>query len=93
MLVLTYKKPLEEVDRLMGSHVVWLKKHFDDGTFIACGRQIPRTGGIIIAGNQPKDKIEAIIEIDGNEYVCGALNLVQSPTSTVAIFTASPLPA
>ncbi|MCK7427713.1 YciI family protein [Enterobacter chengduensis] len=49
MVILTYIKPLEEVDAAIPAHVEWLKKGYAEGTFLASGRRIPRTGGIILA--------------------------------------------
>ena len=49
IVTLTYLKPVEEVDALMHDHVEWLKKGYDDGLFIASGRRVPRTGGVILA--------------------------------------------
>ena len=49
IVTLTYLKPVEEIDALMNDHVEWLKKGYDDGLFIASGRRIPRTGGVILA--------------------------------------------
>jgi uncharacterized protein YciI len=49
IVTLTYLKPVEEVDALMAGHIEWLKKGYDDGLFIASGRRVPRTGGVILA--------------------------------------------
>ena len=49
IVTLTYLKPVEEVDALMHDHVAWLKKGYADGLFIASGRRVPRTGGVILA--------------------------------------------
>ena len=49
IVTLTYLKPVEEIDALMQDHVEWLKKGYDDGLFIASGRRVPRTGGVIMA--------------------------------------------
>ena len=49
IVTLTYLLPVEEVDALMHDHVEWLKKGYDDGLFIASGRRVPRTGGVILA--------------------------------------------
>ena len=49
IVTLTYLKPVEEVDALMHDHVEWLKKGYADGLFIASGRRVPRTGGVILA--------------------------------------------
>jgi len=54
IVTLTYLLPVEEVDALMHDHVEWLNKGYDDGLFIASGRRVPRTGGVILArsGNE-----------------------------------------
>lgn len=49
IVTLTYTRPLAEVDALMDPHMVWLKKHYESGLFVASGRQVPRTGGVIFA--------------------------------------------
>src|ERR1700704_5873301 len=49
VLLLTYVKPLPEVDRLMRRHVAWLDEHYAAGRFLVSGRRIPRTGGVIVA--------------------------------------------
>ena len=49
IVTLTYLKPVEEVDALMRDHVAWLEAGYADGLFIASGRRVPRTGGVILA--------------------------------------------
>ena len=49
IVTLTYLKPVDEIDALMHDHVEWLKKGYDEGLFIASGRRVPRTGGVILA--------------------------------------------
>jgi len=49
IVTLTYLKPVEEVDALMRDHVAWLETGYADGLFIASGRRVPRTGGVILA--------------------------------------------
>ncbi|UZP67483.1 YciI family protein [Desulfovibrio mangrovi] len=46
---LTYTAPLESIDRLLEEHVQFLHEKYDAGVFIASGRKVPRTGGIILA--------------------------------------------
>ncbi|MET3614616.1 uncharacterized protein YciI [Rhizobium aquaticum] len=63
IISLTYKKPTEEADKHMAAHMDWLKAAYADGTFIASGRKIPRTGGVILArGERPA--IEALCTQD-----------------------------
>lgn len=64
VVVLTYVKPLADVDRHMREHVAFLNQHYADGTFIASGRQVPRTGGVILARAASKDALTAIMERD-----------------------------
>jgi hypothetical protein len=40
VLLLTYVKPLPEVDALMREHVAWLDEQYDAGRFLVSGRQI-----------------------------------------------------
>lgn len=46
---LTYIKPMNEVDHFIFEHVEWLKQGYAEGIFLASGRKVPRTGGIILA--------------------------------------------
>jgi uncharacterized protein YciI len=61
---LTYKAPLEKIDALMRPHMAFLNKHYAAGHFLISGRQIPRTGGIIVAMAESREKIEAIMAED-----------------------------
>ena len=46
---LTYKKPLEEVNKFLEGHRNFLDKYYDSGLFLVSGPKEPRDGGIIIA--------------------------------------------
>jgi uncharacterized protein YciI len=46
---LTYRVPQDIVDFHHGDHMAWLQKAFDDGIFIAAGRKVPRTGGLLLS--------------------------------------------
>ncbi|HEY3575376.1 MAG TPA: YciI family protein [Arthrobacter sp.] len=46
---LTYKVAQEIVDQHLDAHVDWLKDAFDEGVFIAAGRKVPRTGGVLLS--------------------------------------------
>jgi uncharacterized protein YciI len=48
VVTLTYVKPLADVDALMAAHVVWLEQGFADGRLLLAGRQVPRTGGLVV---------------------------------------------
>lgn len=58
---LTYIRPLEEVDALIPAHIAFLDEHYASGTFIASGRKVPRTGGVIlIAGSERRAVIDIL---------------------------------
>jgi uncharacterized protein YciI len=64
LLLLTYVKPLAEVDALMREHVAWLDEHYAAGRFLVSGRRIPRTGGVIVARGDDRAEIEALAATD-----------------------------
>jgi uncharacterized protein YciI len=61
---LTYIVPLEELDQHMAEHVKYLDKYYDKDIFIASGRKVPRTGGVILALTDSKSIVEEIIKED-----------------------------
>lgn len=63
ILSLTYKKPTEEADKHMAAHMDWLKAAYADGTFLASGRKVPRTGGVILAKGE-RAAIESLCASD-----------------------------
>ncbi|MFD5278111.1 YciI family protein [Pseudarthrobacter sp. NPDC058362] len=46
---LSYRVPQDIVDFHNDAHIAWLQQAFDDGVFIAAGRKIPRTGGLLLS--------------------------------------------
>ncbi len=75
VLLLTYTKPLSEVDALMRRHMAWLNGQYDAGRFIVSGRQIPRTGGVILARGDDREEIERIAAED--PFVAGGVATVE----------------
>jgi len=61
---LTYKRPLEEVDSHLDAHVAYLQQEYANESFIASGRKVPRTGGIILSNIKTRDELEAILTKD-----------------------------
>ena len=61
---LTYTAPLARIDAQMRAHVAFLRKYYAAGNFLMSGRQIPRTGGIIVAMADSRERIEAIMAED-----------------------------
>lgn len=62
--ILTYKKPLEEVDRFLQAHRDYLAEHYAEGDFIASGPQNPRIGGVIMIKADDRAAVDAIISQD-----------------------------
>lgn len=62
--ILTYKKPLSEVDRFLAAHREYLAKHYAAGDFIASGPQTPRVGGVIMMKATDHAAVDAIIAQD-----------------------------
>lgn len=62
--VLTYKKPLEEVDIFLPAHREYLAKHYAAGDFIASGPQIPRVGGVILMKADDRATVDSIVAQD-----------------------------
>lgn len=61
---LSYKVDLSEVDNYIDEHVAFLEKYYEKGSFIASGRKVPRTGGVILAQAESKEALMAILEED-----------------------------
>lgn len=62
--ILTYKKPLEEVDRFLQAHREYLAGHYAAGDFIASGPQTPRIGGMIMMKAENRAAVDAIVSQD-----------------------------
>ena len=61
---LHYIVPLEELDRHMAAHVKYLRGYYNKNVFVASGRKVPRTGGIILALAHSCDEVDRIISED-----------------------------
>jgi uncharacterized protein YciI len=63
ILSLTYKADLSQADAHMQPHLDWVKQGYDRGWFLASGRKVPRTGGVILAKGDLAE-IEAFVAQD-----------------------------
>ena len=59
----------------MRKHMAWLNEHYAAGRFLVSGRQIPRTGGVIVALGDDRAEIEAIAAAD--PFVTGGVATVE----------------
>ena len=64
IIELTYTAPLTRIDAHMADHVAFLNRYYASGHFLVSGRQIPRTGGIILAVGNNREEVEAIARED-----------------------------
>lgn len=63
VISLSYKVPMDIVDFHLAEHVSWLQDAFDEGVFIAAGRKIPRTGGLLLSTTD-RDSLDASLAKD-----------------------------
>ncbi|GLU56876.1 YciI family protein [Dyadobacter frigoris] len=64
IISLTYIVPLEELDQHMPAHVKYLKKYYKKNIFVASGRKVPRSVGIILALAGSEEEVREIISED-----------------------------
>jgi uncharacterized protein YciI len=64
IIIVTYKKPMDEVEPHMDAHMAFVKKQFADGHFLFSGRKVPRTGGIIVSNLKTREQVDEIIKQD-----------------------------
>ncbi|MFZ2906958.1 MAG: YciI family protein [Cyclobacteriaceae bacterium] len=64
IISLNYIVPLDQIDAHMTAHVKFLNKYYKLNKFVASGRKVPRTGGIILALAQSKEEVDQIMEED-----------------------------
>ena len=96
---LTYRVPQEIVDFHNDAHIAWLQKAFDDGVFIAAGRKIPRTGGLLLSQAERADLDASlaqdpfytngvadfeVMEFHAGRVAAGYENLLDSPPQPAA---------
>lgn len=64
IISLTYKRPMEDVEKHIPEHIAFLDKYYAVNKFVFSGRKNPRTGGVILANNVSEIEINLIIKED-----------------------------
>lgn len=64
IFTLTYIKPINEVEKFLQQHIDYLEKNYRLGHFIASGRKVPRTGGVILCRAENKEQALTIMQKD-----------------------------
>lgn len=61
---LTYKVSIETVDHYLTAHIEYLNNQYKAGYFLASGRKIPRSGGVILSNVQDRETLQTILHQD-----------------------------
>tara|TARA_R110002096_G_scaffold215341_3_gene403223 strand:+ start:247 stop:546 length:300 start_codon:yes stop_codon:yes gene_type:complete len=64
ILDVTYIVPLEQAEPLLEDHMAFVNKYYEQGFFLASGPKVPRTGGVILAASDCREKIETLLKED-----------------------------
>ena len=64
VLLARYTKPAEEVDRHLEGHKAWITRHADQGRILLTARQVPLTGGLILARGDSVEQMREMIAED-----------------------------
>lgn len=64
LVVITYLRPLAEVDAELEAHRAYLAEHYRAGHFLLSGPQEPRRGGVILARAESRAEVEAWVAQD-----------------------------
>ena len=62
--LLTYKKPIEEIEQSLAEHIRFLDRYYENNKFLISGRRNPRVGGIILVNSDSLEEVKQIISED-----------------------------
>ncbi len=84
LALLTYVKPLEEVDVHRDAHVAWVKAAMDEGIMLLAGRRTPPTGGVLLFRGE-EDAVRAVAETD--PFIVNGVATVEIVAFTMTLAT------
>ncbi|MEZ0576413.1 YciI family protein [Halodesulfovibrio aestuarii] len=61
---LTYTCELDQINAHLEAHIAYLKNQYALGHFVASGRKVPRTGGVILARFDSREELDAALQLD-----------------------------
>lgn len=64
VLLARYTKPADEVDKLLDGHKAWIAENSEAGRILLTARQVPLTGGLILARGESADEMREMIRDD-----------------------------
>ncbi len=59
-----YKVNLDIIEQHLAAHVEYLKQQYALSHFLASGRQVPRTGGVILSNMENREVLNAVLAQD-----------------------------
>ncbi|HXF91041.1 MAG TPA: YciI family protein [Candidatus Nitrosotenuis sp.] len=68
VVILRYLVDVDTILKNREDHIIFLQKYYDRGIFIVSGPQCPRTGGIILAKTESRDRLMTILTEDPFVY-------------------------
>ena len=63
-VLLTYKKPFEEIEKQLAGHRAFLDQSYNNDFFLMSGPMLPRTGGVIISQLKNREQLDALLKQD-----------------------------
>lgn len=64
IVLLTYRKPLSDVEAHLAEHRRFLDRHYAGSRFVASGPQVPRTGGVILVKGLSRADLDSVLAED-----------------------------
>ncbi|BBB15378.1 uncharacterized protein RVIR1_08970 [Candidatus Rickettsiella viridis] len=64
LVLITYKKPIEEIDRYLLEHRKFLDIGYKNNYFVVSGPRNPRTGGVILSQLNNRNQLENFLKDD-----------------------------
>ena len=85
LALLTYVKPIEEIDALRPRHLEWISARIDAGEVLLAGRRASATGGVLLFRGEA-EVVEAIARTD--PYITDDVATLEVVGFTAAIASA-----
>lgn len=64
LVMITYTKPIEEINNHLVEHRAFLSKGYENNQFIVAGPQNPRTGGVLISQMTDREELSKLLKND-----------------------------
>lgn len=55
---------MDQVEKHLEAHIDYLKEEYQKGNFVASGRKVPRTGGVLFSKLNSKETVQKVVEKD-----------------------------